>query len=237
MKKTAILLQARMGSTRFPGKVMCDLLGKPVIARIVERLSFCQSVPKIIMVTSTNKENQAIIALADKIGIKSFVGEEDDVLDRFYKASKTFNLDVIVRITGDCPFIDPVIVDKVVGAFLSNAHLDYVSNIEPPTFPDGLDVEVFPFHALETMWKEAKERNDREHVTAFIRRNLNHFRFLTIKYSRDLSKLNFALNYQEDITFIKAIYQDLYDSKNPFLLEDILNWLRVHPEFNPHIRN
>ena len=159
-----------MGSTRLPGKVLMELEGKPLLQRVVERVKRAKKIDEIIIATTKNKEDKKLTEFAEKLKVKSYAGSEDDVLDRYYQAAKKFGAENIVRITSDCPLIDPEIVDDIISYYLNN-DFDYVSNTISPTYPDGLDTEVFSFKALERAWKEAKKGFEREHVTPYINRH------------------------------------------------------------------
>lgn len=162
------IVQARMGSTRLPGKALKKVNGKPLIEILLYRLSLAKKIDKIILATSENSENDELANLVEKLEYEVYRGSEDDVLDRYYRAAKKYQPTSIVRITGDCPIIDPELVDEVIDLY-HNKNVDYASNTEPPTFPDGLDTEVFSFAALETAHQQATNSFDREHVTPFIR--------------------------------------------------------------------
>jgi spore coat polysaccharide biosynthesis protein SpsF (cytidylyltransferase family) len=219
------IIQARMASTRLPGKVLLPLKEKPMLQFQIERLKKSKKLNAIGIATSTNPENKAIIDLANKISVPVYAGSEEDVLDRYYQAAKQFKFDVIVRITGDCPLIDPAIVDNVIEKFLADKS-DYTNNVDPPTYPDGFDTEVFTFAALEKAWKEAKAQHHREHVTAFIRET-EGFRKTSIKYPIDLSKLRLTVDNKEDLDVITKLVSMLPDN---FSLQDVLKALDEHPE-------
>jgi len=240
MSKIGAIIQARMGSARLPGKVLMPLVGKPVVQHVVERLTRSKTIDKIIVATSTNEIDDILAKFLKTNGISFFRGDEDDVLDRFYQCAKKFKLDVIIRITSDCPFVDAQLVDEIVNYFLTHkGKLDYTANVNPPTYPDGLDVEVFSFAALEKSWKEAKLQYQREHVTSFIRDNPQIFKNVNITYKRDLSNVRLTLDTAEDFIVVSNIYNSLY-SKNPkFNWLDVINLIEANPEIlNPtkHIK-
>ncbi len=230
-KKIVAIIQARMGSTRLPRKVMKKILGKEVILHDIDRLRQIKNLDKIVIAT-TNKNADNLIVEAIKnydsdIGV--FRGSEDDVLDRYYKAAKEFNATVIVRITSDCPLIDPKVSDKVIEAFLNNK-CDYCSNCLKRTYPQGLDTEVFSFEALEKAWKEAKEDYQREHVTPYIYENPGKFKLLNVSNDKDLSYLRWTLDTIEDFNFIEEIYKRLYKENKIFYMDDVLKVLEKEPE-------
>lgn len=223
-----VIIQARVGSTRLPGKIMKKILGKTVLIHDLDRIKEMKTINKIVVAT-TDLEEDDIIAKAvngyDR-NIGTYRGSESDVLDRYYKAAKEFNADVIVRITSDCPLIDPNVSDLVVEAFLKN-DCDYCCNTLPRTFPHGLDTEVFSLDALERVWEEAKSPYEREHVTPYIREDTNKFRRINVKNNDDLTHLRWTLDYQEDFEFITEIYKRIYPKKKIFYMQDILNVLHA----------
>ena len=168
------IVQARMGSTRFPGKVMQAISDVPMIGLLLERLSKSSKIAKIIIATSKNKLDDSLENYLKSINYSVYRGDEGDVLKRFYLAAKQEQADVVIRITGDCPLIDAKLVDEVIEGFI-NSKADYASNREPPTYPDGLDVEVFSMYALELAYVNASESSEREHVTPYII-NSDHFK-------------------------------------------------------------
>ena len=160
------IVQARQGSKRLPNKVLKEVNGKPFISILLHRLSLAKRVDKIILATSEYSENDRLANVVEKLGFEVFRGSENDVLDRYYTAAKKYRASSVVRITGDCPLIDPGLVDDTIKNF-EETDADF-SNVQPPFFPDGLDVSVFSFNALEITWKHATTKYDREHVDSFI---------------------------------------------------------------------
>ena len=237
--KIVAIIQARMGSTRLPGKVMKEILGKPVILWDLDRISFSKLIDEIVVAIPYGKENDVIIdaikVYNDKIVITR--GSEDNVLDRYYQAAVQTNADVVVRITSDCPLIDPVVIDQVVKQFLDN-DCDYCSNSLTRTYPRGLDTEVFSFKSLEEAWNEAKKDYEREHVTPYIIENPDKFKLLNVANDIDLSHLRWTLDTKDDFEFIGAVYKRIYPKKQLFLMDDILELLDREPELidiNSHI--
>lgn len=227
--KVEAIIQARMSSTRLPGKVLMDLEGKPVLEHVVERVSACKYINEIIVATTNKKEDDAISKLCKKIGVNIYRGSEEDVLDRFYQAVKSFVPDHIVRITADCPLIDPEVIDSVIKLHLKN-NADYSSNTLKETYPDGEDVEVFTFKALEKSWKSAKLRSEREHVTPYIRKNFSLFKLCNLEYRENLSNKRWTLDERRDYEYIKIIYKNLYKKDSCFGMKDILKFIENHPE-------
>ena len=226
------IVQARMGSTRLPGKVMLLLAGKPVIQRVIERLQRAEILSEIVIATTTTDKDDVIVELCSSLGVKCYRGSEDDVLDRYYWAAKTAEADVVVRITSDCPLIDPTIVDQIVRGFLERMdRVDYANNGYPKkTFPRGLDVEVFSFSALKRAWNEDDSPRFREHVTPYLYMHPDKFKIWCMEGERDLSRHRWTLDTPEDYKLISFIFDYFGDSA--FLLEDVLVLLEHHPEWS-----
>lgn len=229
--KTGIIVQARMGSTRLPGKVMIDLFGKPVIQHLIERLAQCNRVDDIIIATTTSHQDDFIVKQAQFNSIKYFRGSEENVLSRYYNAAKVNNLDTIIRITSDCPLADPFIIDNLLGFFQGN-DLEVVTNagidLKQRTYPRGLDTEVFSFAVLEEAFLKATKEYQKEHVTPFIYENSNSVYY----YKNDINYANYrwTLDTPEDLEFIRAVYQYLYKGKHDFYFQDIIDLLKKHPD-------
>jgi len=237
--KIVAIIQARMGSTRLPGKVMKLILGKPVILWVLERVSLSKLIDKIVVAIPSGKENDVIVDAIKEYDDKIIIsrGSEDDVLDRYYQAAVKTDADVVVRITSDCPLIDPVVIDNVIEQFLDN-DCDYCSNNLKRTYPIGLDTEVFSFDVLAKAWGEAKNDYEREHVTPYIKENPDKFKLLNVSNDVDLSHLRWTLDTKEDLEFIKVIYERIYPKKHMFFMKDILDMLQKQPELieiNKHI--
>ena len=197
------IIQARMGSTRLPGKVLRKVNGIPLIEILFKRIEKSRLIDKAILATSIRKENDVLSSYVEKIGIDVYRGSENDVLKRYYDAAKKYKPETIVRITGDCPIIDPELVDEVINLFQNNK-VDYASNINPPTFPDGLDAEVFSFSALKKAHIQSKLISDREHVTPFIRRE-KHFDKINLSNNEDFSSERWTVDTEKDFKVIKNI--------------------------------
>ncbi|MFX3636811.1 MAG: cytidylyltransferase domain-containing protein [Candidatus Pristimantibacillus sp.] len=229
-----VIIQARMGSTRLPGKVMLHLSGKPVLWHMVERLKHSKLIDKIIIATSVEKENDSIRAFCQEHVIPCYSGSENDVLDRYYRAAKSNPVlpsDIIIRITADCPLIDPEVIDRTIAALqIDNA--DYASNVIIPTYPDGLDCEVMTFAVLEEMWTNAKLQSEREHVTLYIRNHKEQFKLVNVENDEDLSPLRWTLDEQRDFDLIKIIYDNLYTEDTLFLMNDVINLLKEYPDIS-----
>jgi spore coat polysaccharide biosynthesis protein SpsF (cytidylyltransferase family) len=206
--RVVAIVQARYGSSRLPGKTVADICGKTLLEHVFERARACQRVDEVVLATTTEPADRQLIALAASLGIATYAGSTNDVLDRYYQAARRFCASTIVRITADDPFKDPEVVDRVIAAFQAEP-LDYASNTIRPTFPEGLDVEVFSFEALETAWKGATKRSDREHVTPFLWRQPERFRLLNVTLDRDLSYLRWTIDYEPDLRFARTVYREL----------------------------
>jgi len=227
--KTAAIVQVRLDSTRLPKKALSDILGKPMTLRLLERLSQAKKIDSIIVATTDRPIDDEIADIVSDKGFIVFRGDSDDVLDRYYNAALKHNIDVIVRITGDCPLIEPDVVDMIVKVFEDNG-FDYVSNTIKPTFPDGICVEVFSFDAIKKAWEDASLKSEREHVTPFIRTRPEIFKLKNIENKVDLSDLRWTVDEPEDLIFVREIFKRLYNSERIFHIEDILKLLKKHPE-------
>jgi spore coat polysaccharide biosynthesis protein SpsF (cytidylyltransferase family) len=221
------IVQARVGSSRLPGKVLADLAGKPMLLRVVERVGRARSIARVVVATSRAAGDDAIAALCAGAGVSCSRGSEEDVLSRYADAARAFGADPVVRITADCPLIDPGIVDRVVGAYAAGG-VDYASNIDPPSFPDGLDVEVFSAAALAKADGEARLRSEREHVTLYIRNHPESFRKRNVDSGRDLSSRRWTVDEPADLAVARAIYERL--GSQAFGMDEVLRLLEDEPE-------
>ncbi|MDC0438374.1 glycosyltransferase family protein [Nitrosopumilus sp.] len=242
-KKTIAVIQSRMGSSRLPGKVMMEICNKPLLELMLERLSNSKTIDEIVVATTNNKNDDVIFNWAVSSGYSVFRGNEFDCLDRHYQVGKKFNADYVAKITPDCPLIDPEIVDEVIGYFLEHAEkYDYVSNAHPPSYPDGLDFEIFHLKTLEKAWKESKDPDEREHTTTYMWKHPELFRLGNVIMANDESLFmeeRWTVDYIDDFKFVKEIYDNLYHQKNLFLTDEILNFLDKNPEIrkiNQHLR-
>ena len=228
MRNIVAVVQARTGSSRLPGKVMKLVAGRPLIEILIKRLSASKRINKIILATSRRKENDELVNHVEQLGIDVYRGSESDVLDRFYQVAIKYHLESIVRITGDCPIIDPEVVDAVIEQYeITGA--DYASNIEPPTWPDGLDVEVFSFVALSIAWNRTNNRFGREHVTPYIR-NSNNFTKANLANKQDLSSERWTVDEPQDLEVIRNIVEH-FDPSLCFSWKDVMELKSSHLDY------
>ena len=237
--KTAAIIEARMTSTRLPGKVMCPILGKPMLELLIERLKHADTLDEIIIATTTNKEDNIIEELSETLHVGCYRGSEDDVLDRVLHAAVTSNIDLIIEITGDCPLIDPGVIDTLVQIYLSGQY-DFVSNTLKQTYPNGLDTRIFSTETLKKVASLTDDPVDHEHVSLYIYEHpeifslYNHESDLLEKYW----DLRLTVDTIEDFALISTIYEKLYITNPNFRLPDIITLLEKEPELvriNQHI--
>jgi spore coat polysaccharide biosynthesis protein SpsF len=223
-----------MGSSRLPGKIKLPLASKPLLVRMVERVIRSECVGIVVVATTTDPADQEVADLCEQEGIACFRGHPTDLLDRHYQVAKLYGADVVLKIPSDCPLIDPAIIDKGIHHFLTGAaSYDYVSNLHPASYPDGNDVEIMTFTALETAWKEAVRNLEREHTTPYLWENQDKFRIGNFCWETetDLSMSHrWTIDYPEDYQFISRVYEELYPGNAAFGIQDILNLLTAKPE-------
>lgn len=227
-KKVIAIVQARVGSTRLPGKVLKEVNGKALIEILFHRLSQAKNIDKIILATSESTENDSLVNLIEKLGYDVYRGSENDVLERYYNAAKEYQPETIVRITGDCPIIDPTLVDEVILLYKQNK-VDYASNTNPPTYPDGLDTEIFSLEALKIAHEQAKKPFDREHVTPFIKTNHQFIR-MNIANKTDLSDERWTVDDPEDFIVLENIIKHFTPNLD-FSWKDVLELKQSNPEY------
>jgi spore coat polysaccharide biosynthesis protein SpsF len=224
------IIQARMNSTRLPGKVMMNILGKPVIWRIYERLKFSKKIDKICICTSTNSSDDIIANYAEKNNLLYHRGSEEDLISRHLGAAKKFNADILVRVTGDDPLVDPEIIDKLIVLLKNNKETDFVSNTKTHTYPIGLDVEVFPTKTLEKFIEKRNNKIFYEYfISGYIFEHPDEFHSIGLE-QKNPNLLRWTLDYLEDYDFINKIYFHLYKNKKIFLQNDIELLLKQKPE-------
>lgn len=230
-RKVTAIVQARTGATRLPGKVFLPLSEQPLIWHVFNRLSFSTHIDECVLATTNNRGDDMLEQWAKKNGITCYRGSEENVLERYYKAAATVHADVIVRITADDPFKDPEVIDTVIEKFFAQ-QLDFAYNNHPPSYPEGLDVEVFGFAALEKAHLQSVDAFEREHVTQYFYRNPLLFRQQNHSYKDNISYLRWTLDTAEDYAMVKVVYEHLYEKGKIFLLKDILELLQQHPEIS-----
>ena len=226
--KVVAIIQARMGSTRLPGKVLRDLEGETVLARVVNRLRRTHLIGELLVATTDRPADDVIVAECRRCSVPVCRGDEQDVLDRYYRAAQLVKAEVVVRITADCPLIDAEIADKTVAAFLE-ARPDYASNVLIRTYPRGLDTEVTSFDALARVWREARKPYEREHVTPYIYEHPADFRLVAVTGDADHSAHRWTVDTPEDLEFVRKIYAQLRDSAT-FSWRDVLDLFDREPE-------
>jgi len=219
--RVVCIIQARMGSSRLPGKVLLDLCGMPVLWHVWQRVRHAAGIDEIVVATTDLDRDQVIQNACEKWGVTCSRGSETDVLSRYVNAAISTDANTIIRITSDCPLIDPDLISKQLGLFKAT-NPDYLSNVvEPRTFPKGFDTEIFTRSALQKAYREAMTPFDREHVTPFIRNNPNIFKVMPFYGDPDLSGLNFCLDTPDDYTFISQVYSEIYRAKSLFNASDL----------------
>jgi spore coat polysaccharide biosynthesis protein SpsF len=238
--KTVITVEARMSSTRLPGKVLRPIIGRPLLERMVERLQRVTRADAIVIATTTNPIDDPIESLARAIGVGCWRGSEEDVLQRVLDAARSVDAELIVETTGDCPLIDPAIVDQVIHTFLVN-RVDYCANVLEPTYPRGLDVQVFPTAVLAEVAGLTDDPADREHVSLYIYEHPERYRLLTVASGlpEQVGELRLTVDTEPDLELVSRIYEALYPTNRNFCLVDILGFLGRRPELafiNRHVR-
>jgi spore coat polysaccharide biosynthesis protein SpsF len=232
--KIVAIIQARMGSTRLPGKVMKQLCDRTVLAHVIFRVRACPLVDEVVVATTTSPTDDVIVAEAEKWGAKWFQGSEEDVLGRYYGAAKEYNADLVVRVTSDCPLFDPEVLCQMLEYFATELpqglEMDYLSNTLNRSYPRGLDAEIFTFETLEKVFNKARLPYEREHVTPYIYEHPEQFSLHNQTWDEDLSAYRWTLDTPEDWQLISAIYSALYEEGNIFTTEQVLALLKQRPE-------
>lgn len=226
------IIQARCGSTRFPNKVFADINGKPLLWHVVNRLKYAEMIDDIIIATTVNPKDDKIEEWCNAESVKCFRGSEEDVLNRYYSASVAFPSDVVVRVTADDPFKEPVVIDKVIRRLIDEK-LDLVTNNFPPSFPEGLDCEAFTYSVLELMEKTTQDSFEREHVTQYVYHNPDKFKIGNVASDTQLSSYRWTIDNAEDYEMVKEVYaKRKKNSKGILLMDEILEILRKNPEIS-----
>lgn len=224
---TVAIVQARMGSTRLPGKILKPLAGKPALWHVVERLGYSKQLQDIVVATTINKEDNIVEDFCKENQVKWYRGSVDDVLDRYYQAAKFYNADPVVRITADCPVIDPTIVDEVIEGFFKGGYDVYSLG---GGFPDGLDCGLFAFWVLEDAWKNAKLPSEREHVGPYMSKHPEKYKRGAYEKFKGMGHHRWTLDEEADLFFLQAIFDRLYEPGKIFLTKDILDLLEKEPQ-------
>jgi spore coat polysaccharide biosynthesis protein SpsF len=235
--RVVAIIQARMGSTRLPGKVMKDVGGETMLARVVWRARRAKLLDEVVVATTNKSADSPIVSECSKLGIPIFRGDEQDVLDRYYRSALANRAEAVVRITSDCPLVDPEIIDEVVHSFLK-AKPDYASNTLNHSYPRGLDTEVMSMASLERAWHESNKPYHRSHVTPYIYQNPDAFRLLSVKGQVDHSSHRWTVDTREDLNFVRTIY-GRFNNQDTFGWQDVLKLLDREPdlvEINHHVR-
>ena len=238
MTQIIVIVQARMGSTRLPGKVLKHVLGRPLLHYLFERLRRITKAQNAVIATTKDPKDDPIVDFCNHEGISYFRGSEEDVLDRYLQAARFFSADVIVRVTSDCPLIDPELIDQVIEFFLNHQY-DYVSNTQERKFPRGMDVEIFSFKSLEDAANQVTLQEEREHVTLHLYRHPERYSIGKFPWDKDDSQYRLTVDTPEDFELISKILAALYPNNPQFNLKDILHLLQQHPEWaeiNAHIK-
>lgn len=227
--KVIALLQARVSSSRLPGKVLKPLMGQAMIVRQIERINRSERIDKLVVATSDEQTDDDLANLLEQLDISVFRGDLNNVLDRYYRAAQLYQPEHIVRLTADCPLIDPKVIDLVIAEHLKN-NTDYTSNTLTRSYPDGLDVEVLSFNALEKAWRQATLQSEQEHVTPFIRNHSELFSQHNVANDQDFSDMRWTVDIIEDFNLIEQIYEALYLIKPEFSTQDVLQLIKERPE-------
>ena len=232
MKMVNAIIEARMGSSRLPGKTMMNIMGLPSIQLLIDRLRRAKRINNIILATTTNSEDDRVEQFCHDYGVVCFRGSSEDVLGRVYYAAQKYGADVVVEVTGDCPLLDPCLLDDCIDLFVKSDY-DYLSNFIEQSYPPGIDVQIFSFAVLERIHREAKEEKYREHVTLYILKNPKLFKMHNVYAPPELYYPDWHLELDEyaDYELIKFIYENLYVKNPTFTTLDVVNLLKEHPEW------
>lgn len=231
-KKFIASIQARMGASRLPGKVLKEVGGKPILQVMIERVKRSGLIDDLVIATTLNPKDEAIVALCRRMGVRFFRGSEDDVLDRMYNTHKEVAADVVVSMYGDCPLIDPQIIDTAIVAYLVNQPCDYVTNLDSNTYPAGMGLEVFPFTTLKTAYRKANIPYEREHSSWYYRSRPKEFKHIYFGAPPSLycPQLEIVLDEEKDYELIKAVYEALYPHNPNFGCKEIIDYIKSNKE-------
>ncbi|WP_188203983.1 cytidylyltransferase domain-containing protein [Desemzia incerta] len=231
--KTVAIVQARMGSTRLPGKVLMRIEGQTVLKHVISRIRRSKEVDDIVIATTILPDDDKIVEEAKKLKVNYFRGSEEDVLARYYHAAKENQAEIVVRITSDCPLIDSKVIDEMIEKFkvlFSTDDVDYLSNTLERTYPRGLDLEIVPFRRIEEAFRNANKPYQREHVTPYFYENSDKFKLVNFSNSKDYSNYRWTLDTQEDLELITELYRHMYRGQHDFYLQGIVKVLEKNNE-------
>lgn len=230
--KISAMIQARMGSSRLPGKILKKIYKeKTLLEVVIQQLSFAKKIDEIIVLTTTLSPDVPVVNLCQKLGVPVFTGSVEDVLDRYYQAALAYKPNHIVRITADCPLIDPQLVDHVVDQHIKNGNI-YTSNRIEATWPDGLDTEIFTFRGLRMLHLEAQKKSDREHVTPYFYNNPNRFKIENVACTKDYAHMRWTVDEPEDLDFIREIYKVLGRDNDFIRSNEVIQFLQKNPDLH-----
>lgn len=232
-----VIVQARMTSTRLPGKILSPILGRPMLSFQMERLKRVRSLDRIVVATTTNATDDVVQRFCADEGVACFRGSEQDVLSRYYAAATHFGADAVVRVTSDCPLLDPDVVDRVWSEYLRRGGCDYASNMLEPTYPYGMAVEAFCLEALAEAHARASDPAEREHVTPYIYWRPERFRLRSVRMEPDLSAHRWTVDTPEDFRLVSLILESLYPTNPEFALADVVRLVEAHPHWEEINRN
>jgi spore coat polysaccharide biosynthesis protein SpsF (cytidylyltransferase family) len=229
-ERTVVVIQARLGSTRLPGKTLADIAGRPLLAHVVERAAAIPGIADVVLATTANPADDELEAFARAGSLRWVRGSEQDVLDRFCLAAREAQAEVVVRVTADCPLLDPAVSGRVLAEYVARRPgVDYVSNVHPPTYPDGLDTEVFSVEALEVAAREAHRPSEREHVTPYLWGHPERFRLSNVEYDQNLSEHRWTVDTPADLEFVREVLGALGPSVARAGMGEVLRLLEERP--------
>jgi spore coat polysaccharide biosynthesis protein SpsF len=232
--RVVVVVQARTGSSRLPGKVLMPLAGRPLLERMLERIWAATTPDDVVVATTTGADDDEIYDLAIAAGTSCYRGHPADLLDRHLRAARRAYADVVVKIPSDCPLISPSVIDRVIGFFKEQAgRFDYVSNLHPASYPDGNDVEVMPFGVLQAAWDDARAEYEREHTTPFIWEHPERFRLGNVRWEAPLdfsSSHRWTVDYPEDYALVSAVYDALWSPRSIFEIDEVFALLEARPD-------
>ena len=230
--KVVAVIQARMGASRLPGKMLMDIAGKPAVQWVVERAQMSKLITQVVLATTIAPADEQLAQWAQSFGVACYRGSEADVLDRYYQAVKSTGAQAVVRITGDCQLSDYQVIDAVIQKYIDGSGAySYVSNVHPPTYPDGFDTEVFSFTALERAWHEAQLASEREHVTPYIWKHPELFPAYNVAHATDLSNYRLTLDTAEDLDLIRRVMRECLSRGGYCGLTEVIDILTAHPDW------